>query len=68
MVALDLPTSRMMMGGRDDDFTARMFDALNGMPLDMLAAIAGVTDDQPCPGIEDDRDVDSKGLAARRYA
>lgn len=40
VVALDLPTSHMMMGGRDDDFTARMFDALNGMLLDMLAAIA----------------------------
>lgn len=40
VVALDLPTSHMMMRGRDDDFTARMFDALNGMLLDMLAAIA----------------------------
>jgi DNA invertase Pin-like site-specific DNA recombinase len=40
VVALDLPTSHMMMDGRNDDFTARMFDALNGMLLDMLAAIA----------------------------
>lgn len=40
VVALDLPTSHMMMVGKDDDFTARMFGAINGMLLDMLAAIA----------------------------
>jgi DNA invertase Pin-like site-specific DNA recombinase len=40
IVALDLPTSWMMLDTRADDFTARMFDALNGMMLDMLAAIA----------------------------
>ncbi|MDQ0511662.1 DNA invertase Pin-like site-specific DNA recombinase [Angulomicrobium amanitiforme] len=40
VVALDLPTSHMMMTNQGDDFTARMLDALNGMMLDMLAAIA----------------------------
>jgi DNA invertase Pin-like site-specific DNA recombinase len=40
VVALDLPTSWTMMTGNGDEFTARMFDAINGMMLDMLAAIA----------------------------
>lgn len=40
VVALDLPTSWTMMTGNGDDFTARMFDAINGMLLDMLAAVA----------------------------
>jgi DNA invertase Pin-like site-specific DNA recombinase len=39
VVALDLPTS-WIMAKPDDAFTARMFEALNGMMLDMLAAIA----------------------------
>jgi DNA invertase Pin-like site-specific DNA recombinase len=39
VVALDLPTSWMMATGNGDDFTARTFDAINGMLLDMLAAI-----------------------------
>jgi len=39
VVALDLPTSWMMTGATDE-MTARMMDALNGMMLDMLAAIA----------------------------
>jgi DNA invertase Pin-like site-specific DNA recombinase len=39
VVALDLPTSWMMVKP-DDAFTARMFEAFNGMMLDMLAAIA----------------------------
>jgi DNA invertase Pin-like site-specific DNA recombinase len=30
----------MMLNTKADDFTARMFDAINGMMLDMLAAIA----------------------------
>ena len=37
VVALDLPTSWTMVTG--DDFTARMFDAINGILLDMLAAV-----------------------------
>jgi DNA invertase Pin-like site-specific DNA recombinase len=39
VVALDLPTSWMIATKTDDDFTARMFEAINGMLLDMLAAI-----------------------------
>lgn len=39
VVALDLPTS-WIMAGPTDDFTARMFSAINGMMLDMLAAIS----------------------------
>jgi DNA invertase Pin-like site-specific DNA recombinase len=38
VVALDLPTSWMMTS--TDEMTARMFDAINNMMLDMLAAIA----------------------------
>jgi DNA invertase Pin-like site-specific DNA recombinase len=40
IVALDLPTSHIMTTGNGDAFTGRMFDAINGMLLDMLAAIA----------------------------
>jgi DNA invertase Pin-like site-specific DNA recombinase len=41
VVALDLPTSwTMATTGKVDDFTARMFEAINGMMLDMLAAVA----------------------------
>jgi DNA invertase Pin-like site-specific DNA recombinase len=40
VVALDLPTSHMMMTHWNEDFTSRMFEALNSMLLDMLAAIA----------------------------
>lgn len=40
VVALDLPTSWMMATAKADDFTARMFEAVNGMMLDMLAAVA----------------------------
>lgn len=39
VVALDLPTS-WIMTSVTDEITARMMDALNGMMLDMLAAIA----------------------------
>lgn len=39
VVALDLPTSWMMMD-QSDELTSRMMDALNNMMLDMLAAIA----------------------------
>src|ERR1700747_370767 len=38
VVALDLPTSWAMATGKVDDFTARMFAAINDMLLDMLAA------------------------------
>jgi DNA invertase Pin-like site-specific DNA recombinase len=41
VVALDLPTSWMMANPpKADEFTSRMFDAINGMMLDMLAAVA----------------------------
>ena len=39
MVALDLPTSHQLIKV-GDEFTNRMLSALNGMMLDMLAAIA----------------------------
>lgn len=40
IVALDLPTSWTMLTAKADDFTGRMFGAINDMLLDMLAAIA----------------------------
>ena len=40
VVALDLPTSWMMATAHADEFTGRMFEAINGMLLDMLAAVA----------------------------
>lgn len=40
VVALDLPTSWQLASANVDDFTARMAEAINGMLLDMLAAIA----------------------------
>lgn len=40
VVALDLPTSWMMATANKDDIQSRMLDAVNGMMLDMLAAIA----------------------------
>jgi DNA invertase Pin-like site-specific DNA recombinase len=40
IVALDLPTSWMLLNGSKDDFSGRMLSAINGMMLDMLAAIA----------------------------
>ncbi len=40
VVALDLPTSWMMATSNGEDFTSRMFEALNAMLLDMLCAIS----------------------------
>lgn len=40
VVAPDLPTSHQLIQPGADEFTARMLDAINGMMLDMLAAIA----------------------------
>ena len=40
VVALDLPTSWMMATKLNDEFTGRMFEAINSMLLDMLAAVA----------------------------
>ena len=39
VVALDLPTS-WTLAAPGDEFTARMFEAINAMMLDMLAAVA----------------------------
>jgi DNA invertase Pin-like site-specific DNA recombinase len=39
-VALGLPTSWMMATKHADEFTGRIFEAINGMLLDMLAAVA----------------------------
>lgn len=40
VVALDLPTSWMMATAHADEFTARLFEAVNRMMLDVLAAVA----------------------------
>jgi len=40
VVALDLPTSHQLIQSGSDEFSTRMLDAINGMMLDMLAAIA----------------------------
>jgi DNA invertase Pin-like site-specific DNA recombinase len=41
IVSIDLPTSwAMATTGKPDDFTSRMFEAINNMLLDMLAAIS----------------------------
>lgn len=40
VVALDLPISQQMATDAGDEFTGRMLDALNGMMLDVLAAVA----------------------------
>jgi DNA invertase Pin-like site-specific DNA recombinase len=40
VVALDLPTSWMMATSASDEFTGRMFEAINAMLLDVLAASA----------------------------
>jgi DNA invertase Pin-like site-specific DNA recombinase len=40
VVALDLPTSWIMAGSGTDEFTSRMFAAINAMMLDVLAAVA----------------------------
>lgn len=40
IVALDLPTSWSLAHPHTDEFTQRMFQAINGMLLDVLAAVA----------------------------
>lgn len=40
IVALDLPTSHQLIHVEKDDFTSRVFSAMNSMMLDMLAAVA----------------------------
>jgi DNA invertase Pin-like site-specific DNA recombinase len=50
VVALDLPTSWMMVAKAGDEFTSRMFEAINGMLLDMLAAVARKDYEDPSSG------------------
>ena len=40
IVALDLPTSHQFLNQSTDEFTQRMLSAINGMLLDMLAAVS----------------------------
>uniref|UniRef100_UPI003BAAD232 recombinase family protein n=1 Tax=Pelagibacterium sp. TaxID=1967288 RepID=UPI003BAAD232 len=40
VVALDLPTSHQFTTSNSDEVTARIFDSINGMMLDVLAAVA----------------------------
>lgn len=40
VVALDLPTSWTFLSNSTDDFTGRLFEGINSMMLDMLAAIS----------------------------
>lgn len=40
VVALDLPTSWQMASAKRDDITTRIFEAINSMMLDVLAAVA----------------------------
>ncbi len=61
VVALDLPTSWAMATERPDDFQSRMFDAINGMMLDMLAAVAR-------KDYEDRRRRQAQGIAAAKEA
>ena len=50
VVALDVPTS-WTMAAKVDEFTARMFEAINAMLLDMLAAAArGLRRSSPTSG------------------
>lgn len=59
VVALDLPTSYQLAQGGGDDFSSRMLDAINGMMLDMLAAIAR-------KDYEDRRRRQAQGIAAAK--
>lgn len=59
VVALDLPTSWQLATANADDFTSRMAEAINGMLLDMLAAIAR-------KDYEDRRRRQSQGIATAK--
>jgi DNA invertase Pin-like site-specific DNA recombinase len=60
VVALDLPTS-WQLAAPGDEFTARMFAALNAMMLDMLAAVAR-------KDYEDRRGRQTQGIAKAKAA
>lgn len=59
VVALDLPTSWAMASAQPDDFQARLFDAINAMLLDVLAAVAR-------KDYEDRRRRQAQGIATAR--
>ena len=59
VVALDLPTSWAMATTRPDAFQARLFDAINAMLLDVLAAVAR-------KDYEDRRRRQTQGIATAR--
>lgn len=59
VVALDLPTSWQLAVAHSNDFTVRMAEAINGMLLDMLAAIAR-------KDYEDRRRRQAQGIAAAK--
>lgn len=61
VVALDLPTSWGIATASADDIQSRMLDAINGMMLDMLAAIAR-------KDYEDRRRRQSQGIAKAKDA
>ncbi|MGR9140740.1 recombinase family protein [Rhizobium leguminosarum] len=61
IVSLDLPTSWTMMAVKRDDVQARIFQAINNMMLDVLAAIAR-------KDYEDRRRRQSQGIAKAKEA
>lgn len=62
VVAIDLPTSyAAMQDTTGDDFTARMLDAINGMMLDVMAAVAAKDYQQR-------RDRQAQGIATAKQA
>ncbi|MFB2553808.1 recombinase family protein [Ensifer soli] len=61
VVALDLPTSWMMMTGDRDDIQNRILDAINNMMLDMLAGFAR-------KDYDDRRRRQKQGIAAAKAA
>lgn len=61
IVALDLPTSWLMFEAKPDEFTARLFEAVNAMLLDTLAAVSR-------KDYEDRRRRVAQGLSNKRAA
>jgi DNA invertase Pin-like site-specific DNA recombinase len=59
VVSIDVPTSWVLASSNADDFTARMFSAINNLMLDMLAAIAR-------KDWEDRRRRQAEGIAKRK--
>lgn len=61
IVALDLPTSWLMFEAKPDEFTARLFEAVNAMLMDTLAAVSR-------KDYEDRRRRVAQGLSNKRAA